>query len=317
MFVLATAGFALSKLFVGYGMYSLLLLFDRPMPLIHCLVFGALISLTDPVAVMAIMRELSVSKRLQVEMAGESLFNDGVSIVLFSILVSAVAAPAHSAAGLAKQSIVLLFREGIGGVAAGAILAFFAYLLLKSIDEPNIEVLMSVALVASIVLVSKYLQLSAPLGCAVGGLVIGHRARRHAMREDTRRALDTLWSFIDSLLNALLFFLLGMEALSVGVPGLRHAAVLASIVALVIAARFPSVWLASKVVPRQHIAGRTVVALAWGGLRGGVVLPARSGTHRLPGAAPGSICRARTTHQSPLFTATTISEATPYDDTTR
>lgn len=268
--VLASAGVLISTFLIGYATEGIFRAFGHPVPFVDCLLFGALISPTDPVAVLAIMRQISVSSRLQVEMAGESLFNDGIGIVLFSVVLTGATAPAQPLATMIGASALFFLQQALGGCAVGLFLGGAVYLLLKTIDEPHVETLLSFALVASIVLASGYTHVSAPLGCAVAGLLIGHRARANAMKQRTRAALDILWSFTDFVLNAMLFLLLGLKAAAAGLVSIVSFAAIGLIIVAVIAARFVSIWIAGLLVPPARLPLRSVVALTWGGLRGGL-----------------------------------------------
>ncbi|HUJ13995.1 MAG TPA: sodium:proton antiporter [Thermoanaerobaculia bacterium] len=269
--VLASAGVVISAGLVGGAVYGILRAFGSDVRFAECFLFGALVSPTDPVAVLAIMRDLSVPRRLQVEIAGESLLNDGFGIVLYSLLYSAVVGNARPVGEMIGSGFLEFLREAGGGAALGLIAGGAVFLLLKTVDEPQIEVLMSFGLVSAIVIASTYAGTSAPLGCAVAGLFIARR-EHEAMKQPTREALATVWSFIDFVLNAMMFLLMGVEAAAVGLPGARAAVAMAVIALLVVALRFPSVWLAGKLVPGEHLSLRFLTALTWSGLRGSVTI---------------------------------------------
>lgn len=268
--LLATGGVVIATALVAAGVFALASISGSPLPFVGCLLFGAIIAPTDPVAVVAIMRDLKVRKTIEVAMSSESLFNDGVAIAIFSTILSIAMHPAMPASMMARTAAVILVREAGGGLVAGLVLAYVVYRMLREIDDPNVEVLMSFSLVLGIILLSEAMHVSAPIGCAAAGLLIGHRARRHAMEEATRIALDTLWSFTDHTLNALLFFVVGLEAFAIGLPHLRDVAEIAAIIVIVVAARFLSVWLAARMLPGRTIPMQSILALTWGGLRGGV-----------------------------------------------
>ncbi len=282
--VLAFLGVVLSAVVVGLASYVALPLLGAPVPLAYALAFGALISPTDPIAVLGILESRHVPKTLQVRMTGESLFNDGLSVVVFSVLLAMAEAGGVSGGRAALLDAALLFsQEVIGGVALGLAIGLVAYGAMKHIDEPNVEVLLSFGLVAAIMLGATKAGVSAPLACVMAGLLIGNRGRRVAMKEATRDALDQIWSFVDALLNAMLFLLLGLEALFLWSEA-RHALSLLLLVPLVLAARGVSVGAGIAILGRRYAFGPGSLAiLTWGGLRGGISLAMALSLPHFPG----------------------------------
>ncbi len=264
---LATVGVLLSTAIVGIGSFYLFGLAGASVPFLFCLVFGALISPTDPVAVVALMHDLNVPKRLEINFTGESLLNDGVGVVVFTVLLAVATASAVSA----PMVLGLFAREVVGGVALGVLGGWIVHLASESIDEPNIEVLLSVALVTGLVSAAAHLHVSGPLGCVVAGIFIGNKARHQAMQSETREALDRIWSFADHVMNAILFLLLGFQGAVFGFSSARHAVVIGAIVALVVIARLISVAIPLTVIRRfQSMPKGMIRMLTWGGLRGGI-----------------------------------------------
>lgn len=283
--VLATAGVVISTLVVGGLAYLLLNAVGVPARPLYCLMFGALIAPTDPIAVLAMLKRASAPKELEVTIAGESLFNDGVGVVVFlGLLQTAVAGQDVTLAGLAVGFV----REGLGGAAFGLALGVLFYHLFKSVDAYQVEVLLSLALVAGGYALAGHLHVSAPIAMVVAGLVIGNYGRAYAMSEATRERLDTFWELVDEVLNAVLFVLIGLEVLALSFTG-RHLLAGAVLVPVVLLARLVSVWGPVALARRRTpIARYTVRLLTWGGLRGGLSVamalsvPAAIGGDRVP-----------------------------------
>jgi CPA1 family monovalent cation:H+ antiporter len=263
--VLATLGVVLSTLLVGALAWCVLAVLGIPVSPIHCLLFGALISPTDPLAVLSVLKRVGAPKPLEVTIAGESVFNDGVGVAVFLGLLEAVGGghgldPGHFAA--------LFLREAAGGAVFGLAAGYLAYRLLKSVDNYQLEVLLSLALAAGSYALADALHLSGPLAVVVAGLLVGNPGRRFAMSATTIEHLDTFWELIDEVLNAVLFVLLGLEVLAVAFTGKYLAAGLLAIPAVLLA-RLASVGLAVWLLRSWRATGRgTVRVLTWGGLRG-------------------------------------------------
>jgi CPA1 family monovalent cation:H+ antiporter len=264
---LATAGVLLSTVLVGGLLWGLLALLGTPLGLVHCLLFGALISPTDPIAVLALLKGIGAPKPLELTIAGESLFNDGVGVALFLGLLE-VATGGH---GFDLGRLGALFlREAVGGAGLGLAAGYLAYRLLKSVDNYQVEILLSLALVAGGYALADALHLSGPIAMVVAGLLIGNHGRAFAMSATTVEHLDLFWELVDEVLNAVLFVLLGLEVLAITFSGRQLAAGLLA-VPVVLLARLASVGLPVALLRRrQAVAPYTVRLLTWGGLRGAI-----------------------------------------------
>jgi len=267
---LATLGVLLSTLIVGSGVYYLAGWLGIELPYIYALLFGALISPTDPIAVLGLLKKAGVPKDLEVLISGESLFNDGVGVVVFAVILSLAGEHGgHTEASLAGVSLFFA-QEALGGLALGFVLGLVAFYLLRRTDDYSVEVLITLALVTGGYALAAHLHTSGPLAMVVAGLLIGNHGRALAMSERTREHLDTFWEMTDEILNALLFVLIGLEILLIHyTPGYLELAALA--VPLVLTARFVSVGLpiaALRLV--RHFAEYTIRLMTWGGLRGGI-----------------------------------------------
>ena len=265
---MATVGIVTSTLIVAGLMFYGFAAFGLAMPFAYCLVFGALISPTDPVAVMSILKDVKVPETLAAKIAGESLFNDGVGVVLFTVLV-AFASGGGEAATLAGAA-ELLAVEAVGGVALGLAAGYAAYRAMRAIDEHNLEVLITLALVMGTYALASRLHTSGPLAVVVAGLFIGNHGKRFAMSDATRRHIDAFWSLIDEVLNSLLFLAIGFEVVAIAITGQIVGAALVAI-PVVLLARFVAVSLPIMVLGlwREFTKG-AIPVLTWGGLRGGI-----------------------------------------------
>jgi CPA1 family monovalent cation:H+ antiporter len=265
---MATVGVSMSTALIGAGSYYAFRLIGFDIPFTHCLVFGALISPTDPIAVLGILKKVKVPETLEAKIAGESLFNDGVGVVVFTILVAIAMGDgeAISAIGVAK----LFLTEAVGGAALGLAAGYLAYRAIKTVDEYTLEVLITLSLVMVTYGVASALHVSGPIAVVVAGLLMGNHGTCFAMSETTRSHVETFWSLIDEILNSVLFLAIGFEVLALTLSGEIFLAIAVAI-PLTLAARFVSVATPLTVLRL----GRTftkgaVPVLTWGGLRGGI-----------------------------------------------
>ncbi len=268
---LATAGLLISTFLVGAAIYFVIGRIGLDLPLTYCLVFGALISPTDPVAVLGILKTAKVPEPLEAKIAGESLFNDGVGIVVFTILV-AIAAGGPGGETLTAFDIGKLFvMEAFGGALLGLIGGYLAYSAMKSIDEHNLEVLITLSLVMLTYSIALAVHASGPIAVVVAGLLIGNRGTRLAMSENTRDHIYKFWSLTDEVLNSVLFLIIGFEVLALTITA-EIAALTAIAVPVVIAARFVSVAAPLSVLTalKRTFTKGAIPILTWGGLRGGI-----------------------------------------------
>jgi len=265
--VLSTIGVLISTAIVGAGFYALTHAFGLDLPLVWCLVFGALISPTDPVAVMAVLKRATVDPTLQATVAGESLFNDGVGVVVFSIILATAISGQPFSAG---RGLELFFIEAGGGVALGLVTGWVAFRAMRSIDDYNVEVLISLAVVMGGYALARQLHISGPVAMAVAGLLIGNHGVAHAMSDTTRDYLIKFWSLIDEILNAVLFLLIGLVVVTIPFdPRLIFIGLAA--IPLVLAARAIAVMLPLTAMRRLLDLGPLAPPiLIWGGLRGGI-----------------------------------------------
>jgi monovalent cation:H+ antiporter, CPA1 family len=264
---LAVLGTIASTLVVGLGMWLALPVIGIALPLLYCLLFGALISPTDPVAVIGIVKSAGAPRGLEAVISGESLFNDGVGVVIFALL----AGVAHSGTVPSPaQGAELLLREAGGGLAFGWLLGYVTYRLLKSVDQYQVEVLLTLAAVLGGYALAGHLNISGPLAMVVAGLMIGNRGRAEAMSDTTRQHVDMFWELIDEILNAVLFVLIGMEALLIVFsPAVLLAGAVA--VGVTLLARLVTVGLPSAGLNRIFaLPPGSWRVLTWGGLRGGI-----------------------------------------------
>jgi monovalent cation:H+ antiporter, CPA1 family len=264
---LAVLGTLASTLVVAFAIWVVLPLAGLQLSPMYCLLFGALISPTDPIAVMGIVRSAGAPKELELVIAGESLFNDGVGVVIFSLLLAMLASGVTPTLG---QGLELLLREAGGGLLFGLVLGLVLFRMLKSVDNYQVEVLLSLAAVTGGYALASRLHFSGPLAMVVAGLIIGNHGRALAMSDTTRRYLDMFWELIDEILNATLFVLIGMEVLLVVFSvNLLIAASLA--VAVTLLARLLTVGLPMAALQGAiNLPPGSWKVLTWGGLRGGI-----------------------------------------------
>jgi len=265
--ILATFGVVMSTFMVGSIAWMVFLLIGLKLPFIYCLLFGSLIAPTDPIAVIGILKKAGVPKSLETKITGESLFNDGVAVVVFLVIMGIVTGGHDVTAG----HIMLLFvKEAIGGVLFGLAIGWLAYRMLKSVDNYQVEVLLTLALVMGGYAFAHAIHVSGPIAMVVAGIFIGNRGRLFAMSENTREHLDSFWELMDEILNAVLFLLIGLEILVLTIKGNYLIAGLIMI-PVVLLARFISVGIPVTFMRRiRDFSPHAVKILTWGGLRGGI-----------------------------------------------
>ena len=264
---LATVGVCLSTFLVGTATYYLLAWLGLPLPYLYCLLFGALISPTDPIAVMATVKRLGVSKDLETTIAGESLFNDGVGVVVFMVLLMLLQQPDN----ITAANVALIFaEEAVGGIVFGLVLGGLGFYLLNTIDNYKVEVLITLALVMGGYALAMALHTSGPIAVVVAGLLTGNVMRKHAMSDRTRESVDDFWELIDEILNVILFALIGLEMLIMPFD-LQWAMAALPMIALVVLVCVVSVGLPIQIIRlKRELAPHLVKILVWGGLRGGI-----------------------------------------------
>ncbi len=264
----ATLGTLISTFLSGTVIYYLLQILGFEVAFIYCLLFGALISPTDPIAVLGIMKKVGAPKKLEIKIVGESLFNDGVGVVIFlTIYQIAKGGVEVSALDISKLFII----EVVGGLGLGLLLGWLTFKLLKAIDDYATEVILTLALVMGGSLLAQKLHVSAPLAMVAAGLLIGtDRVRTRSMSEMTELYLDKFWELVDVLLNAILFVMIGMEIL---VLTFESSYITAGFIAipLLLIARYLSLILPVKLYSKKlDFVPKTGLIVTWGGLRGGI-----------------------------------------------
>ncbi|MGD8567806.1 MAG: sodium:proton antiporter [Gammaproteobacteria bacterium] len=265
--ILATFGMVLSTFLVGTATWYVLSWMNIHLSYIYCLLFGALISPTDPIAVLGILKIVGTPKSLETKIAGESLFNDGVAVVVFIVLLSLATGDATPDAG----HIALLFvEEAFGGIVFGLATGFITFWMLKNTNNYQVEILMTLALVMGGYALATAIHVSGPLAMVIAGLLIGNHGRQFAMSEVTREHLDTFWKLVDEILNAILFVLIGLELLVLTFID-NHVLVSLAIIPVVVIARFVSVGIPLSLMRlKRSFSPHSIKILTWGGLRGGI-----------------------------------------------
>jgi CPA1 family monovalent cation:H+ antiporter len=268
--VLATAGVLLSTLIIGTLTYFAAQWIGLELPYIYALLFGALISPTDPIAVLALLRGTGITPRFYTKIGGESLFNDGAGIAVFMALLGAAQLPNPD---LMNPGPILreMVASGLGGAALGLLLGFVAFWLMRRVNDYKVEVLLTLALATGSYALALVLHLSAPIAVAAAGLVIGYHGRRRKLQPD-RQHLDMFWELLDEVMNAILFILIGLVLMIVPFD---TKIILLGVMAVIIClfGRFVSVGLPVTLMRLMRpVAPKTVRLLTWGGLRGGISL---------------------------------------------
>ena len=265
--ILAVFGTLVSTMLVGFGVWHILPLTGITLPLSYCLIFGALISPTDPIAVMGILKSAGAPKNLEIVITGESLFNDGISVVLFSLLLGMVAG---GGTPTLTHGAILLLQEAGGGIVFGFALGYITYRMLKSINSYQLEVLITLASVMGGYALASRLHVSGPLAMVVVGLLIGNHGRAWAMSDKTRDHLDMFWELLDEILNSVLFVLLGLEVILISFSA-NVVLAMAAVILITLGARLLSVGVPIRLFHKAfRLPHGSWQVLSWGGLRGGI-----------------------------------------------
>ncbi|WP_407484371.1 cation:proton antiporter [Elizabethkingia meningoseptica] len=268
VFIFSTIGVVISTFVVGFGVYYLFPLIGIQIPLLYSLVFGALISPTDPVAVLSILKQAKVSKSLETKVAGESLFNDGMAVVVFTVILQ-LAVGKEVDLGVENIAMLLLHEAG-GGLLLGVLLGWITSRLMREVDDYIISVLVTLSVVMGGYLIARQLHISGPLTMVAAGLFMGNFNVNFKMKSVTQDYLVKFWELIDEILNAVLFLFIGFELLMI--KDLQNF-IIPGIVAIVVVllARFISIWGPTQFMSfRSRFTPQTVKVLVWGGIRGGV-----------------------------------------------
>jgi CPA1 family monovalent cation:H+ antiporter len=266
--VFATIGVLISTFLIGTAAYYLLHLFNLDVPYINCLLFGALISPTDPVAVLSILKEAKISDSIKIKIEGESLFNDGIGIVVF---VTILQVAGNGIENLHFSSVAILFlREAVGGIIAGFIIGYIGYRLVRSIDHFQTEILITLAMVMGGYSLCHFLHVSGPLAMVVAGLITGNKSMDGAMSDITRDYTEKFWEITDEILNTILFILIGLQLVIISFQFNLLAIGLITAILLIIV-RYISLFLpAFSFFFKKDMKDKTLEIMTWGGLRGGI-----------------------------------------------
>lgn len=273
--VFSTLSVVLSTFTVSFALYYILnillpmLDLHLEIPYIYCLLFGALISPTDPIAVLSILKETKVSKALETKVAGESLFNDGMAVVVFAVILKLAQG---EAVDLSFMNITWLFvKEAIGGLLVGLLLGWVGAMMMKKADDYKISVLITLSVVMGGSMVAHMMHISGPLTMVAAGLIIGNSKRKRMENGDaTKSHLGTFWELVDDIMNAVLFLFIGFELILI--PNLNRYWLIGCIcIVVVLLARYISIKVPTLIIPfKEKFTSGTIKILVWGGLRGGV-----------------------------------------------
>lgn len=263
----ASLGVVISALIIGSSLYFILPLFNIQVPWLQCLLFGILISPTDPIAVLAILKKTGIRKSTEIKITGEALFNDGVAVVIFLTILKLLDHTGH----LFWWEIVLLFlREALGGLILGTVVGYFSNKLMKSIDNYKVEVLISLAVVMGGYTLASKLGVSGPLAMVAAGIIVGNKGRAKAMSDNTWKNISSFWELTDDILNAILFLLIGFELLIIPFKTIYLILGIISIL-IVLISRYISILLPNLLIRlRQKYHETSILLLTWAGLRGGI-----------------------------------------------
>ncbi len=259
-------GVLCSTALIGFVTYFLFGVIGTPLPLIYCLLFGALISPTDPIAVLSMLKELRAPKPLEIKIAGEALFNDGIGIVIFLAFYEI----ASGEGKLGTSEITILFlKEALGGILIGIALGWITYYLLKTIDQYHVEIMLTLGLVGGGYALANALHASGPLAIVAAGILIGNHGRHFAMSKKTKEQIDMFWELIDEIFNAVLFVLIGLEILVLEFKT-EYWLAIAVTIPTVLLARLISVSAPALAMRTYQTTPHLIKIMTWGGLRGGI-----------------------------------------------
>lgn len=276
--LLATVGVLISTVLNGFGFWALTQAFGMGLPFMICLVFGALISPTDPVAVLAVLKRQTVPASLEAKIAGESLFNDGVAVVVFSLLVGLAFGDAGGHGGEAGHApdfsllaaLGLFAQEAFGGIALGLVAGYIAYLGIRAVDDYVLDVIITLALVMGAYSLAIMLHLSGPLAMVIAGLFIGNQTSIPGISAMSRKHLEHFWELMDEVLNAVLFLLIGFEIMIIGWSWPMVGLIL-TVIPLVLVVRYIAVGLPVQFIATfKELTPGAPSILTWAGLRGGI-----------------------------------------------
>jgi len=263
----STVSVILSTFIVGFVTFKLLNFFGMEVQFVHALLFGALISPTDPIAVLSILKSAGVSKSLETKIAGESLFNDGVAVVVFITILKL----AQPGAEIELNTVLTLFgQEAIGGIILGMLIGVIGYKLIVRIDNYQVEVLITLAIVMGGYTLAHFIHVSGPLAMVAAGVITGNHGKEFGMSAVTSEYIDKFWELIDEILNAILFVLIGLELLIVQ-SNYTIFFISLLMIFITLITRYISVYVPSLLIRlKEKITQRTLFILTWGGLRGGI-----------------------------------------------
>ena len=282
VFLLATVSVLISTILIGYAIYALTRLLGIDLPFYYCFVFGALISPTDPIAVLGILKTANAPKPLEMKIAGEALFNDGMGIVLFFVILS-IAEGKQNEMTSASGFFMQFLRQGLGGLLLGSIMGWLAARLIRTIDDYEVAIILTLAVVTGgYTLAHSVAHVSGPICMAIAGLIMGSQLKNGKMTKETVQNLDAFWALLDEVLNAVLFVLIGLEFLSISFNLDTTLAAIGAIV-IAIAARWISIMIPVACMSRfRKFNPDVLLVMTWGGLRGGISIALALGIEDKP-----------------------------------
>lgn len=264
----STFSVVISTVLAGYVLHGLFLLFGYEMPLLYCFLFGALISPTDPIAVLGILKKAGISPSIEIKITGESLFNDGVGVVVFATILQAAAADATDVSALSVAG--LFAREAFGGIAAGLLIGYTGFYFMRKVDHFQTEILITLAMVMGGYSLCHFLHVSGPLAMVAAGIFTGKRGLKEAVSDRTRDYLERFWEVLDEVLNSILFMLIGLQLVTMEIRAdYLFIGLIAALSLLFI--RYVSLWIPATLFRfKKTLEEKTILIMTWGGLRGGI-----------------------------------------------